>query len=459
MSLQSTDFVVAFTPGRVYAALVGPPAGGLVQLGAGGLSNRRITSFLNIDPTDGRSKVWAVDGEAAVIVSVDVEENVVTGGAVESWASAVAGRGVGTLPEGCALCADYLGRAVLARPEIDPSNYFMSRTGNPLDWGYTLDPQATTPVAGRNSKAGVPGDAIIGLIGGWDDNLVFGCASSMWMMNGDPSFGGRVDVMSQKTGLLGPQSWCYDSRGNIWLMGTSGLFVLPRGSMDLQDISRGRLDQVLRRVDLNSVEVKMVFDPVSDYVMIFFTRLEVGAADEHWIYDTRNDAIWPWVYPNVAGPIGICEPVSGDPEYRRPLLGGRDGRIRRHAKDATADAGGGGVPVLLPTRLRFTALEAQAGATEIMLQELQATASIPSAQVRWRAYSAPSREQLAQIITGDQNARALGFWFGDDLGFQPPVGVRIADGAVQLEISDADISSRWGIERIVAYARSTGRRR
>lgn len=495
MIAQSQDFIVAFTPGAVSAARLG---GEMVLVGAGGLTGPTgsISSALMIDPTDGRSKVFAVSGENEIIVSLDIEEGEVTGGSIEGWANAVAQRGEGTLPSGFQLVSTWLGRAVLASNTTDPQNYAMSRTGNPLDWNFTADPQATTPILGRNSKAGVPGDAITALIPTWDDVLFFGCSSSIWAMNGDPSFGGRVDQVSNKTGVLGQKAWTFDSRGNLYVMGTSGFFAFARGSLNPETIADSRLDDFLRRVDVRDYIVQLVHNPVEDYIHLYFTPADIQDFLEvepgtprfpNFVYDIRNDALWPWSYPILAGPVSVVEPTSPDPEERAPLLGGIDGRIRSHRRGLFADSARDESALGwsdIPTFLRFPAFEGEEGSREVMLSELQATIARGStAPIRWRVYGAESRDAIAALVAGEE--RASGLWnstgpgpgntgpLGGEGGFQRPVGVRVAAPALAVEIEQNDgvfpagtvnpgngTGGRgWGLERIVAYPMAKGRRR
>ena len=60
--------------------------------------------------------------------------------------------------------------------------------------------------------------------------MLFGCARSIYVLDNHPGFGGQIRKISDSTGVLGARAWCFDETGNLYFLGTGGLYVIPRGS-------------------------------------------------------------------------------------------------------------------------------------------------------------------------------------------------------------------------------------
>jgi hypothetical protein len=258
---RTTDHIVAFTKGRIYSADIGEI---MEQIGESGFDCQIIESIVSRDPTDGgRPKVWAVDGEQSLIIDPFRRT-------IDDWKEAVEERGAGLFPENCMLAALYRGRAVLARQPDNLSIWYMSRMGNPLDYDIGQIPIATASVAGTANEIGVPADALTALIPVGDDYMLFGCRSSIWAMQGDPSYGGALFPVTRMTGVLGPKSWCFDHHGILYFLGARGLYRMA--GIDLpQSISDDRLVDTLSRIDVNTRTIHLAYDPHRREVNIFIT--------------------------------------------------------------------------------------------------------------------------------------------------------------------------------------------
>jgi hypothetical protein len=109
----------------------------------------------------------------------------------------------GDMPSSAYLVARYRGRLVLSGHPNYPHQWYMAKVSNPFNWIYgSTDP--LTAVAGNNVDAGEIGDIVRAMIPYGDDFLVFGCADSVHIMDGDPAFGGSIDELSNITGIYGP---------------------------------------------------------------------------------------------------------------------------------------------------------------------------------------------------------------------------------------------------------------
>jgi len=115
------------------------------------------------------------------------------------------------------LICTYRGRICLAGLPKDPANWFMSAVGDATDFDYSPTVVVETQaMSGANSEAGKVGDSITALISIEDDILVFGGDHSISRMVGDPMAGGRIDNVTNTTGMLFGSPHTRDPQGNMY---------------------------------------------------------------------------------------------------------------------------------------------------------------------------------------------------------------------------------------------------
>jgi len=118
---------------------------------------------------------------------------------VKDWATDITN---GSLPTLCRLIARYRGRMVLSGKVSDPSNWFMSKAGNPFNYNYAPSTtSAIQAVAGNASEVGLVGDVVTALMPFSDDAMLIGGDQSIWQMSGDPAAGGSIDMISDQVGV------------------------------------------------------------------------------------------------------------------------------------------------------------------------------------------------------------------------------------------------------------------
>lgn len=440
---EGTSRVLVLTSGRAQHGRLDAPAA-LSTCSGIGVYNQLPSAF-------GYNNKWyVVDGDLSKVV--DPVANTVV-----DWTASTAG----TLPAACRLAALYRGRPVLARQEDNPSIWYMGRVADPHDWDFGADPEETAAVAGTNADVGQPGDAITALIPFSDDYLLFGCASSLWMLEGDPGYGGAVQNVSYKTGVLSNRSWCFDEKGNLYFMGPGGLFVLPRGTRDPQNISGRRLATVLEDIDTDRILVQMAYDAFKGVVYIFLTNVAGTSQSIHVAYDIRSDAFFFDTYPTYAGPWSCCEitgTASGD---RRVLLGGQDGFVRRFNDDAASDQTTSTVEQSATTDaaidawVRFAPLEGSPR-EQIMLTGLQFQGRAASDALSWELLTAESAEDVQNKTLGQGDVS--GTVLGNSTGNQQVLRVRRRAGCLQLVVRQNTAGASFALERIVAHLSVRGSR-
>lgn len=396
-------------------------------------------------------KFYATDGADEVIVDPDALTST-------SWATEVTNNGSGTLPANCELIALYRGRIVLARQDTNSSIWYMSRTFNPLDWDYNKEPLSTAPYAGTNASVGAPGEAITALIPFADDYLIFGGAESMWMMEGDPGYGGTVQLMTDSVGVIGPRAWTFDDNGTLYFVGSGGLYRLPRGTLQPENVSGRRVANILDRIDASETLVVLGFDAFRQEVHIFLVPADGSTGSVAIVYDVPTDSFWKDDYPFRTGPWSIVEIRGNTDQLRRFIMGGNNGYLFTHADSALADDTSGSLPRAIPCLVRFKPIELDHGLQESILTEFRVHGDPSSGQMTWSWLRAQTPADLA-ALSPTTDAAATGTMFGNLSGWQQSVRTRLRDGSLQLVLTHEDNSTSFNLERIQAFVGSVGNRR
>lgn len=286
---------------------------GVTTIAAGGLT-------LDADPGNGTAS-WRIVRSPKVYDPIDNE--------LQLWVPTV-----GTYPAGCRFICRYRDRIVLAGDPVSPHLWYMSRQGNALDFNYgASDTDVQRAVAGQSSDAGVIGDAITALIPHSDDYLVIGCASSIWVIRGDPAYGGQIDALSRTIGVVGPDAWAAAPDGSTWFVSPSGVFAIPPGAQGFPVEVSKRLPKEFKI--LGGSDVQCSWDHQSDGLRIFIDGN--GAQGTHWL--VKDGAFWPLRIPYTMEPTAVLS-LPPRPLLDGPLLlGCRDGAVRRFEPASPTDDG------------------------------------------------------------------------------------------------------------------------
>jgi hypothetical protein len=278
------------------------------------------TTFPFVDSAELFGVLYFADGES-------VKKYTASSNTVATWTPS-AGSLPGSGTDRHRLICTWRSRIVVSGLQSDPHNWFMSAIGNGLDWDYGVDPVTETmAVAGNNSSAGKAADIINTLIPYSDDLLLFGGDHTIWQMTNDPMAGGRIDRISDITGMAFGQSWCKDPGGLIYFFGSrGGLYVMSPGNLPIR--LSDPVQERLMAINLSTSVVKLVWDDQFQAVMIYVTPL-AGGTTTNYCYDTRNKAWWPDTFEDDDLFVTAVHAMDGDdPDDRVVLLGCRDGYIR-----------------------------------------------------------------------------------------------------------------------------------
>lgn len=394
--------------------------------------NPLITSF------SFNGKFYGVDSSRAKIVDP-------VGLTVTDWTDTVGSLDIA----GFRLCALYKQSAILARTDDDPTFIAMSRRFAVTDFDFGADPQADTPIDfTANGSPGRPDKAITCIAPYFDDLCIIGTSDTMELIVGDPRRSGTMENLTRSTGIVGPRSFCFDSRGNFWFLGTGGLHVWTKGSDRPEPFSNKSLYRQLERLNASNTFVQLAFDKLTGFVHIHLTPTDGTTAGVHIVVDPARGSFFEDQFPADHGPWAIAESFGAEDQYRRFLMGGNDGYVRWLDDSSMSDDG-----EAIESFVEYAPIPDSGNRRETIATELQAILSPSSTSLTWRWFTGDSHSQVAAQAVGAESIS--GTFTGS--GLNEPVGLRARGEAHKLRIEQTSASATWAVEEIFAEIRSASR--
>jgi len=242
----------------------------------------------------------------------------------------------GSMPNKAYLGCLYCGRGIISGNPEHPDQWYMTRQTDLWDFAY-LAGDAGTPVKGGAADAGELGDIVRCLIPYKDDYLIFGCATSIWYLSGDPAYGGELFGLDLTTGIFGANSWCWDGAGNLYFWGTNGFYrtTIPGvpeclSAIALPDIIKDRV------ADPSTHRITMIYNRIDYGIHICITLLEDGSNYNYW-YDLKTEGFFLETYPIQCGAYSLFYYAANDTTLRDVIVGCKDGYLRKFDKTAKDD--------------------------------------------------------------------------------------------------------------------------
>ena len=353
--------------------------------------------------------------------------------------------GKGQIPQGEPLIARYRDRMVLAGGPEAPHVWYMSRQGDPLDWDYSLT-DAARAVAGTSADAGTVGEPILALITHSDDYLVFGCQNSMWVLRGDPAYGGFIDNLSENIGIVGKQAWCHGPEGQIIFLSRDGLYGIQPGAQKYpQSISREVLPQELRDISSNTFTVTMEYDVRHRGIHIYLSSANTQTVSHYW-YDWEQKSFWPVTLATNFDPTAATVFYSPTERQTFVLLGGRDGYVRRYDNFFETDGGNSITNYVTMGPIRLGGR----GLNDGNISELTAVMGANSGNVTWDVIVGDTPEAAATGSSFESGTWVAGLNYNNH-----PRG---RGDAFVLKITGSG-TTKWAYERAQATVRKVGKTR
>jgi len=254
-------------------------------------------------------------------------------------------------------------RIVLAGLPGEPHGWFMSKIGDPLNFDYS-ESGADSASAGSAAPVGRPADKINTVIPMTDEDILFGCDHTAWLLHGDPEAGGRLHLLTDSIGIAyGQGSWCKDPQGNLFVFGSrGGVYQVSVGGKGVNKISSTAVDHRLSKINLARNRIHMEWNEREQGLHLFITPLRFdgvssststknafwnvapsrAAPEPSWDYfwDSRTTSWWVDIFSNANHQPRCTHIYDGDdPNDRAILLGGYDGYIRKWDPSSATDDG------------------------------------------------------------------------------------------------------------------------
>ena len=423
----------------------------LVQVGAGGEYFRGQYAISSVSPGSvGFNPPLPVEEGYAGVVGA-IRYNIIRTPKIfdarkEEVRAHVASKGV--VPAGCRCVAMYRDRVVYGGSDLQPNVFNMSRQGDPNDWDYAAEDSAAA-VSAQASVAGQLADPITALIPHGDECLIVGCYNSLWIVKGDPGYGGSLDPVSYKIGIVSSNAWCKTPDNMMVFMSHDGLYVIPAGCEGFPaSISRERIPSELLCLSASRESINLEYDTSARGVHIFVTKRD-GSESAHWWLDWEAKSFWRVKLQSDHEPYAAHERVVWD-DCPAVLVAGRDGYIRYFDRIFQVDDGGNEIESYCdigPFHLSRGALD------EGILAELRADLGYKSGPVDWEVRAGDGSE----AAFNEQASREEGTWSREGLAYNARPRVRGVCAIVR--VSNGTTNRRWFLERITASICSAGRRR
>ena len=331
------------------------------------------------------------------------------------------------VPHDANLIALYRDRIVVAGDFI----WYMSRQGDPTDWNYGADAtDLQRAVAGTSADAGLIGQPLTALMPHSDDYLVIGTESQLWVMRGDPAYGGQIDNLSSEIGVLNANSWCKLPDGTLVFLARQGVFAISPGAVSYPtEYSSQILPKELINMDADDF-ISMDYDVESRGIHVSITPSS-GTGKHFWI-DIDGQSYWPISFSSTSHqPTVMATFASDNASDRRVILGGRDGYLYRYDESAHDDDG-----QQIESHIILGPLRLNSDFDQTIVTSMTATLDAQSSGVTWTLLSGSDGESVVH----SPNERASGVWSN---GRNRTVSPRVADGSFGLKISG---SGRWAFE-------------
>ncbi len=384
----------------------------------------------------------------------------------------IGSKSYGTPPSTAYLGCLYNGRVVLSGNPAAPNQWYMSRQTNMWDWAYIAN-DAQSPVFGGQGDLGETGDIVRCLAPYKDDYLVIGCASSMFIMFGDPMNGGELRELSLTTGIFGANSYCWDNNNNFYFWGNNGLYkVHIPGSP--QCISQFKLPRIVKDEAASSAthRVTLLYDNNRHGILVAITLLADGSNSNYW-YDLNGldeqeiGGFFPEVYPDTCGIYSGIYYESNTASLKGLVLGCTDGYIRTFDDIVKSDVVGeqsnainsyvniGPIPMSsIPLRegtlsgIDLTVAGGGSGGSQS-----------DSDDVDFKVYTARTSEQVIERLNANTNPNFAGTFVGPGnvRGTTRRQTVRNSSLGLRLQNTTADES--WGFEDLFIHLKDSGRKK
>ena len=473
-NLKVADFINT----KIATADIGTAAPDSGTILTGGTSGAKmIVDYITADTDDAAANIYGYRTTAATFAAETIAGTDDDGNAISFATAAVevasphwydwtvfAGNATdyGAIPNKAYLICVYRGRLVISGNPEYPNQWYMSRVAKPFDFLYGAnDPMSA--VAGNNADAGQCPDIVRSLISFHDDYLIFGCASTIWILRGDPVSGGSLDNLSDTTGMYGSNSWCFDDNRNLYFWGTGGLYRIESNFSGITNLTETLLPNIINEegADTSTHRITMGYDKKRQGIVVCITVLTTGV-NSNYFYSFKTRGFFPETYPEECGVYSLLYYDANDPDYSDLLFGCKDGYIRKlvnTAKDDDIGASDEAISsyVVYPIT-PLSELDVKGKLTEIVFELAGGSADgefTDSDGVTYSLYKGDDAETvLEDIIDGAAPFKTAAL---TGSGRKNKIRPRMRGAYMGLKLSNSNASESWGVNKVMFDTKQAGK--
>jgi hypothetical protein len=344
----------------------------------------------------------------------------------------------------------------------------MARQNDHTDWAYIAN-DAQSPVAGGNADAGEIGDIIRCLIPYKDDFLIFGCATTIWMLAGDAAEGGSINEVDLTEGIFGPRSWCYDGDNNIYFWGTRGIGRIARDLKSTVNLTEISLPELIgdEGADPSTHRILMKYDRKNHGLLINITLLADGTnSDYFYSLNPATEGLYPESYNSANGVYSSVYYDANDKTYRDLLVGCKDGYIRKFDPTQSNDDIGGS-DTAIDSHVTLGPLKLAEDAKEGSIESIEAFTAgggsggteKDSNDISYKLFAGRSAGKVTEDMVANSGEKVSGTFqaTGRPRGRRKKQKVRGAFGGIRLGNSTA--GQTFSFDRVEVKAKKKGRMR
>ena len=378
----------------------------------------------------------------------------------------------GSMPDKAYLGCLYNGRAVISGNPQEPNQWYMSRQTNIFDWAYIANDDQS-PVYGGQGDLGEAADIIRCLAPYKDDYLIIGCASSVFVMFGDPMHGGQLRELTLTTGIFGANSYCWDNNNNFYFWGNNGLYKTTIPGVP-QCVSQFKLPRIVtdEAASPSTHRITLLYDNDRHGILVCITFLADGSNSNYW-YDLNSideqgvGGFFPESYPDACGIYSGIYYDSNTASLKGLVLGCTDGYIRKFDDTVKSDVVGqqsnainsyvniGPIPMSgIPNRegtLSGVDLTVAGGGSDGSQSD--------SNDVDFKVYTARTSEQVIERLNANTNPNFAGTFAG-------PGNVRgttrrqtVRNAYLGLRLQNTTAGESWAFEDLFIHLKDSGRKK
>ena len=371
----------------------------------------------------------------------------------------------GAMPNKAYLGCLYCGRGIISGNPEHPNQWYMTRQNVLWDFAY-LAGDAGTPVKGQAADAGELGDIVRCLIPYKDDILIFGGATSIHFMAGDPAYGGELMALDLTTGIFGANSYCWDGAGNLYFWGTNGFYKTTVREVPM-NLSAIALPDLIKDegADPTTHRITMEYDRRDYGIHICITKQSDGT-NSNWWYDLKTEGLFPEEYPHQCGAYSLFYYDANDPAYRDVLVGCKDGYLRKFDKTGKSDILSDDSERLIDSYVVLGPLQLSGGRNDGTLGNINIISAggeangseSDSDDIEYSVFAARSAENIIENIKAVPQTPKYSGTFSSPGYQRGNIDRRKARGRFgAIQIGNDTVGETWGFEKLTLDIKQVGR--